>query len=156
MKKDLYKEQASYLIKAIDIAIDSFKKFPPKDFLPEHVIKIINTYLDFRHEVLNPEEKFRTITSLKYSINDVFIFFQETGGVTVNFFWQEVNKMVLPYKRENKLQKILKRGKIKTQIEYDFIIDVLVPYQQEGLINNEDSLKIKILLTEFEKLAPKS
>jgi hypothetical protein len=45
------------------------------------------------------------------------------------------------------LVKILKRKKINNKAEFDFIIDVRVPYQQEKLINID---LLNKLISEFE------
>lgn len=65
-------------------------------------------------------------------------------------FWGKIKEAKLPYKRENRLAKILKRKKIKDDMEYDFIIDVLVPYQQEGLINEDEVFLLNNLIGDFE------
>lgn len=146
-----YTEQAQNLAKAIDIAISVFQKHPPKGFEPQHIDHIINTYLEFRTGITNPKSEFINLKSLKFIINDVFTYFQESTGETVNVFWKKIKENNLPYKRENKLTKIIKRGKIKNQIEYDFVIDVLVPYQQEGIIDENDTHLIKTLLDNYEQ-----
>ena len=64
--------------------------------------------------------------------------------------WKEIKAQNLPYKRENKLAKILKRKKINNIHEYDFVIDVIVPYQQEGLINEEEVVLLNKWLGDFE------
>jgi len=76
--------------------------------------------------------------------------FQEGSGNHVEAFWKEIKNAGLPFKRENKLVKILKRGKIKNALEYDFIIDVLVPYQQEGLLTQEEVVLLNQMIGEFE------
>lgn len=151
MIKSTYKEQAESLSKAIDIAISSFQNYPPKGFDKSHIDHIINTYLDARNRALNPEPQFEKISSLKYIVEEVFTYFQEATGETVNVFWKQIKNSALPYQRKNKLEKILKRNKIKNKIEYDFITDVIVPYEQEGLISKEDIKALNFLLQEFEK-----
>jgi len=68
----------------------------------------------------------------------------------VDYFWQEIKLAGLDFKRENKLGKILKRKKINNRIEYDFIIDVFVPYQQEGLISGDEVELLNKLLADYE------
>ncbi len=147
MAKENYEEQAAYLAKAIDIAIIAFQKYPPNGFNPSHVEQMVKTYLEYKRI---PEPQYKNLKSLKYRISDVFIFFQEGSGKAVDFFWTEIKKNNLPYKRENKLGKILKRGKIKNQIEYDFVIDVLVPYQQEKLMTEDEVKTVNKLIADFE------
>ncbi len=151
MIKSNYTEQAKILSEAIDIAIESLKKFPPKGFDNTHLNHFINTYLEFKNNALNPNPKYQNSKSLSYIKDDVFTYFQEGTGEAIHYFWKQINVRNLGYKRENKLLKILKRQKIKNQIEYDFIIDVLVPYQQEGLISRAEVSELNKMISEFEK-----
>jgi hypothetical protein len=150
MNKLSYEEQTRQLLAAIDIAITAFQLYSPKnwdDSIKQHVVK---TYLSFKSDVQNPEPKFKNKESLRYSIDEVFTYFQEDSGDAVDYFWQQIKDTGLDFKRENKLVKILKRKKIKTRIEYDFIIDVLVPYQRERLIGNDEVDLLNKLLSDYE------
>ena len=157
MKEDKYAETAQNLAKATDIAIAVFQEFPPKGWEEHYVTEnknqinhFIDLYKEFKENALNPKPKFRNLKSLKYDIEAVFTYFQEGSGECVDQFWKEIKAQNLPYKRENKLAKILKRKKINNIHEYDFIIDVIVPYQQEGLINEEEVVLLNKWLGEFE------
>ena len=150
MKSTIYKQSVESLSKAIDIAIDVVKIAPLKDFREQDRQQFISVYLEYQHKILNPLPQYANMTSLKYSINDIFTYFQECGGQTVEMFWQKIKEAELPYKRENKLAKILKRKWIKDDIEYDFVVDVIVPYQQEGLITEDESMLLKQLIGGFE------
>lgn len=150
MKIDKYQEQADNLSKVIDIAIDIIKKYPPKGWDEKVISHVVANSLEIKEGVLNPEPQFRNLKSLKYSIEAVFTKFQEMHGVFVEEFWKEVKAQNLPYKRENKMLKILKRKKINNIQEYDFVIDVIVPYEQEGLINHDEVILLNDLITQFE------
>jgi len=56
----------------------------------------------------------------------------------------------IDYPRENKLAKVLKRGKINNKTEYDFVVDVIVPYLQELLINQEQAALLSKMIGDFE------
>jgi len=150
MAKFNYTKQAHTLSKVIDIAIESVKKFPPKGFNDNHLSQFVNAYLEFKHEALNPGPEYKNSKSFSYAKNNVLTYFQEGTGEAVNYFWQQIHKQDLGYKRENKLVKILKRQKIKNQLDYDFIIDVLLPYQQQGLISESEVNVLNKLIAEFE------
>lgn len=150
MSKLKYDDKVENLSKVINIAIRNLQEYPPKGFDENHLEQFINTYLDLKNNALNPEPEFRNATSLKYIENDVFIYFQEGFGQAVNTFWEEIKDKKLPYKRVNKISKILKRKKIKNQLEYDFITDVLVPYQKDGLINSQDLDQLNKMILDFE------
>jgi hypothetical protein len=150
MSDTKYDELSKNLIIATSIAIDTIKKYPPIIWDDDTVKDVVNTYYEFKSNIENTKAEFRNLKSLKYKIDDVFTYFQEASGECVEQFWKEIKAQNLPYKRENKLAKILKRKKINNIHEYDFVIDVIVPYQQEGLINEEEVVLLNKWLGEFE------
>lgn len=145
-----FQEKKDNLVKAIEIAIAVFQEFPPVDFTKENLEFIFKTYLGIKESILNPEAKFDNPKSLTYDIDHIFTYFQESTGITVDKFWNKIAENNLPYKRVNKLKKILDRKKIKNKIEYDFIIDVFVPYMQTGVINEQEIELINNMITSFE------
>lgn len=151
MGKSTYEEKANYLIEAIDIAIKTLQEYPPKGFTPATVKHAVNCYLEWRNDAVNPEPQFKNSKSLKYVEIDVFTLFQESSGPEINLFWARIKEKGLPFKRENKLIKILKRRKINNQAEYDFVIDTILPYEEDGLITKDDVDKLNILISDFEK-----
>ncbi|MBF4466833.1 hypothetical protein [Flavobacterium sp. LC2016-12] len=150
MKIDKYKEASENLAKAIDVAVETLKKKPPKDFDEAQTLHFANCYLKWKEDALNPEPQFRNLSSLKYVVEDVFTYFQEGHGECVEEFWKEIKAQNLPYKRENKMIKIIRRKKIKDIHEYDFVIDVIVPYEQEGFINHDEVILLNDLTAQFE------
>jgi hypothetical protein len=151
MNKLDYKIQAELLVKVIDIAIECFKNNPPVEFEESHINQFVNTYLDFKNKAINPEPRFNNIKSLNQIKNDVLIYFQEGTGNAVNAFWKKISLNNIDIKRTNKLEKILKRGKIKNQTEFDNVIDLYNSYIESNSISQEDILKINNLISEFEK-----
>lgn len=151
MTRLTYREKADNLSEVINIAIEVLQEHPPKGFDKTHLEQFINTYLDSKNNALNPQPQYKNSASLKYIENDVFTYFQEGFGKAVNLFWEKIKQQELPYKRVNKISKILKRNKIKNQLEYDFIIDVMIPYQKEGLIDNDDIISLNKMISNFEK-----
>jgi len=87
---DKYTIEATKLAMAINIAVEAIQKFPPKDYLSEHVHQFIKVYQDTKEACLNPEARFRNLVSLKYSRNDILIFFQESSGKAVEYFWENI------------------------------------------------------------------
>ncbi len=150
MPSEKYIEQSTNLIKAIDIAIEVVKSIPPNGFNEVHVQLFLETYLRIKKQIIEAEPKFQTLTSLKYDINSVFTYFNEGAGETVNEFWKRIKESNLPYERENKLEKILSKRKIKNRQEYDYVIDTMVPFKQEGIINDSDFELLNQLIGEFE------
>ncbi len=150
-----YQIELDNLKKACDISIEVYTKFPSKDWSADLVNWFIKCALDKKEMLSNRQAPFNTLASLKYDYEAIFTFFQESSGLIVEEFWNRIKKENLPYKRENKLKKILKRKRIANDIEFDFVTDVLVPYIQEGLITQEEELLLKQYLGDFELKAKK-
>ncbi|WP_160143965.1 hypothetical protein [Chryseolinea soli] len=151
MSKKSYEEQAEVLSKAIDIAIESVKKFRPKDLRDSDIAQFISVYESSKADILDPNFKFKTLRALEDTKNGILIYFQEGSGPDVNFFWDRIREEKIEYKRVNKMAKILKRKRIANRMELDFVIDCIVPYQQEGLINEGESKMLKKMIGDFEK-----
>lgn len=147
--KKEYDVEASRLVKAIDLAIDAFKSFPPTVFSKEQIEHFANTYTEWKFSILNPASAFRNIRSLDYRVADVFTFFQESTGEAVEYFWGRVNADELGYLREDKLRKILNRGEIKGLIEYDYAVDLINTAEQEGRISTAESAKLNSMIGAF-------
>ena len=75
MPSKKYIEQANNLAKAIDIAIEVIQIFPPINWEMKDIKHFNNVYSDIRMRILNPSKEFANLQSLKYSIDDIFIFF---------------------------------------------------------------------------------
>lgn len=145
-----YLQQAQELAKAIDIAIAAVQAHPPQDFTAENIQTFVKFYQDAKQSALEPEPAFATVASLKFTINNVLTYFLEASGEAVDQFWLAVKQQELPYKRKNRLAKILKRGKIKNKVEYNLVVDQIVVYQQEGLINATEFEALSQMIGEFE------
>lgn len=157
MASEKYHKEAENLIKAIDIAIEIFRNHSPKEWY-EHKVGDINQvehtikcYKDMKQQRINAEAKYQNLASLKYCVEDVFIYFQEASGETVNEFWKKIKEANLPYERENKMGKILKRKKIRNDIEYDYVIDTIVPLEQEGVLTKEDVELLNQMIGQYEQ-----
>lgn len=138
------------LSKAIDIAVETFKECHPKQFSEDNISHTIKTYLEWKEMALNPEPAFRKIASLKYLVESVFTFFHESSDPCTTYFWERIKQNNLGYQRENKLEKILKRGEIRGRIEFEYATDMLVVAEQEGLITQEESVRLSELIGQYE------
>ena len=145
-----YEEESHKLAKAIDVAREAFEKKPSK-FSNSDVAWFITCYSEWKQKALSPEPQFKKLSSLKYLASDTFTYFQEGAGETVEYFWQRMKEENLDFKREDRLTKILKTGKIKGRIEYDYVIDLLVPAQQSGYINEEQATTLSNMIAVYEK-----
>lgn len=145
--KRTYEEEVNNLLQAINIAIiviqDNGESHPAS-------IPLNNYHIDMIELINNAAPEYQNLKSLSYDIDGFFTFFQEGSGIIVDKFWEKIKESNLPYKRVNRIAKILKRGKIKNDIEYQFIIDVMQPYLTEGVINEEEYAQINEMIDAFE------
>lgn len=151
MTRDNYTDEVNKTVTIIDTAIDAIRKHPPKAFDTSHLNQFVNTYTEFKSKVTNPEPQYKNIKSLAYIKNDVLIYFQEASGEAVSFFWKELKQKGIDIKRINKLEKILKKNKISNQSELDYVIDMMIPAQQEGLITKDQLDILNSLIEKFER-----
>ena len=150
-QKANYETEALKISKVIDIAIEALEKLPPKIWSGENLIHMKNCYIEWKNNAINPDQKYKNLTSLKYIIEDVFTIFQEGSGEFVEYFWKEIEDQKLAYIREDKLWKILKRGKIKNRVEFEYVKDIIVAAMQENRITIDESKILNEMLGKFEK-----
>lgn len=150
MASKKYIEARDNLVKAIDLANEVLLEFP-HGRTQEDVDGSVE-FNNYRKDLaLNAAKEFQTMQSLNYLIEDFFIYFQEgVGRPDVDEFWRRIKEANLPYVRENKLEKIMKRGRIRNDIEYDYVIDTIVPFQQDGILSEEDVKKLNEMIEKFE------
>ncbi len=149
MKRN-YEEEAKRLSQAIDIAIESMVRYTPIGMEGAELDRFVDFYKETKASCFNPDPKFRSLASLKYSIDDIFTYFQEAHGPAVEYFWQKIKAADLGYVRVNRMQKILKRKRIASQVEYDFVIDTMIPYHQQEMISEEELAALKEMVGAFE------
>jgi len=151
MSKTNYNSQAELIAQIIDIAISCFRNTPPEGFDEHQIKQIINTYLDYKKDVLSPQPQYKNLASLNQIKNEVLTVFQESSSKTIETFWNEIEAKKLNIRRANPLDKIMKRGKIKNQIEYDTVIDLFTPYIQKNMLSQQEIDKINKMIIDFEK-----
>ena len=148
--KRTYNEESKKLLTVIDIAIESFKKYLPEGMNKSQINRIVCIHEEWRNEIINASPESKNLKSLKYRIEDIFTYFQDSTGHTVAYFWKRLKEENLDYKYENKLKRILKQSKIKNIHDYNHVTDMIVVSQQLGLISSEDSKILNQLIGEFE------
>lgn len=149
-KRKSYADELQKFVQAIDIAIVAYRNHPPPMWTTEIVDMVTKNLEQDKIRRLEAEQKFQTLASLKYDIDTLFIYFQEAQGPTVDYFWKGIKQAGLDYQREDKLSKVLKRGKIRGRIEYDYITDILVAAEQVGDINGEQVRQLKSMIATYE------
>lgn len=149
MTSKKYFEACDNFVKAVDVANEVLLNYPhgrTKEDIDED-IEINNKRRDL---ALYAEKEFQTMQCLNSLVEAFFTYFQECVGPDVEEFWRRIKEANLPYERENKLEKIMKRGRIRNDIEYDYVVDTIVPFQQEGIISEDDVKKLNDMIEKFE------
>jgi hypothetical protein len=147
-RPDQYAKRAAELIKAIDIAehiVRASQSLPP-----EVIDAMLRSGRLTKQQLLDPESRFRTASSLRQSEADFFIYWNEASGPDVEQFWIQLMAIGLPFKRKDVLGMILKRGRIRGRTEYDIVIDTIVPAEQTGRISSLDAALLAKYLAEYE------
>lgn len=145
-----YIQERDRLISACRIAVEALDKYKLDGEYVKGTVGFLDYYKSRESSILNADEKYQNLVSLKYSIEEVFTYFNEGSGKEVEYFWSEVSRKGLGYKRKNRLATLLKRKKIKNIIEFDFVKDTLVAYYQQGVINNEEFELLDQMIIDFE------
>lgn len=149
-KRKTYEAEAIKLAKAIDFALEAFRVESPSAWDLSQVEHVILCYKEWKDSCLNPAAQFKKLSSLQYLENDVFTYFNESTGPTVEYFWNKIKEDKLDFQRENKLDKIIRRGKIRGRIEYDYVKDLIGVAGSSGLISNSEIIKLNLMIGEFE------
>lgn len=141
-------EKLDVLHRIIDAALEAIRLYPHSG--PDQNL-LLNYYSSEKVKIANLEQKFKNSKSLSALEIELLTFFQEGGGEATEFFWKKIKEAQIPVVRENKLVKIIKRGKIKDRTEYDYVTDVVIPFRQEGLITDKDATLLKEMIGNFER-----
>jgi len=150
MSKSKYELESLELIKIIDIAIKSFNEHPPINWPHEQTLDFIKLYTEEKEFILNTKPQFKNVNSVRQRKNNILIYFQESNGKTVNYFWEKIAANHISLERKNTLKKVLKRKKILNIQEYDNVIDLMIPYFQNNMISQNELENLKTYIGDFE------
>jgi hypothetical protein len=146
-----YKERIAFIGKLVLIKRTIMEKYPDVMCGNENALSENLRLLEkIELKIANGHEKKIKAIDLKYYEEYLTLTFQEASGDDVEEFWGMVREQNLPLQRVNKMAKILKRGRIKDQYEYDFVTDVIVPYIQANMITAEEEIALNEMLGKFE------
>jgi hypothetical protein len=94
--------------------------------------------------------KFANLTSLAYNEDYFFVYWNEAIGTHVDLFWEKIKAANLPYKRKrNVLTDTLEKGRIRNIHEYHTLVDSLVIYYQNGMIDEKQMQQLSEMLDRF-------
>lgn len=142
-----YKEIADRLVKVIDIASEVINT----EYFPEELVDPMLTYgFNCKRHAQEVDPQIKALASIKSLENDFLTYWNEAKGEHIEIFWQMIYQNGLDVERKDVIRKVLKRGRIQSNREFNDIKDLLVAAEQIGRINREQALKLGELLEEFE------
>jgi hypothetical protein len=146
-----YQEKVIYIQKIIEVNSIIIEKYPyylfGNDFGLSENLKLLK---EMQMDLSNAHKVRISSADLKDYEEYLTTVYQEASGEAIELFWRIIKDRSIPLKRLNKMAKILKRGRIKDQYEYDFVTDVIVPYIQANMITAEEEIALKQMLGKFE------
>ncbi|GJM63259.1 hypothetical protein [Persicobacter diffluens] len=147
-----YTEESQKLAIAIEIAIEAFQLNWPQNLEPSHQENFISCYAQWKAQCLNPPVAVKNLNALMHLEHDVFAYFQERTGAAVEYFWKKIKEHALDYRRENKLEKILHRGKILGRVEFDYVNEMILIAEEIGFTSRQETRKLSELLQDYTKM----
>ena len=107
----------------------------------------------YKTSALAPEPAFATLKSLAYLEDAFFTYWNETSGEHIERFWQRVTERDLPFQRRDLVREVLSRGRIRTEMEYQTIVDAWVILQQIGKVSQTEAESLSKMMEQFEQHA---
>lgn len=149
-KSKKYEDLTKELVKAIDVAIESLELYPMPGYGENDMKNIIDFYLKEKEMALNPKPKFRNITSLNYQIHDVLTLFREGNGDHVEYFWKKIEENRIKFTRDHLIFKILKRKKIRNDLEFGYVNEVMFNFFEREIISELEYDLLGKMIKEYE------
>lgn len=109
----------------------------------------------FKTPALAPEPAFATLKSLAYLEDAFFTYWNEASGAHIERFWQQVAERGLPFQRKELVRDVLARGRIRSEMEYQTIVDSWLILQQLGRLSAAEAQCLSDMLAAFERRAMK-
>lgn len=132
------------LLRAIDLVYEFYKN---DSSLTEANLDFINKIFTSDKNLINTSKRMSYLTQIE---TELFTYFNEASGKKIDAFWEQIKLHELDFERKDLLKKILKRGKIRGTIEFDFVTDSMVALRQDGRITEAQYADLSRMIGEFE------
>ena len=142
--KTKYEIKADMLLRAIDLVYEFYKN---DSSLTEANLDFINKIFTSDKNLINTSKRMSYLTQIE---TELFTYFNEASGKKIDAFWEQIKLHELDFERKDLLKKILKRGKIRGTIEFDFVTDSMVALRQDGRITEAQYADLSRMIGEFE------
>ena len=101
----------------------------------------------------NPSLRSRPLSSLAYLEDAFFTYWNEASGEHIEGFWRRVAERNLPFQRKDIVREVLSRGRIRTEMEYQSIVDALAIQRQLERLSHDEAEHLNRMVGEFEQRA---
>jgi hypothetical protein len=151
-----YLTRARAFAEAVEVGIAAYAASPPPDedglsHLPSAAYARETRKL--ARKALDPEPPFANVASLAYLEAAFFTFWNESTGSHVQRFWIEIAKRELPFARKDVIGAVLRRGRIRTRIEYEHVVDGMVILRQQRKISAAEERRLSEMIGEYKRRA---
>ena len=128
--KRTWQKQLDGFVQAVEIGIAVYRKYPlppvDDDGLPNaSAAAYARESRELAKMAKHAEPPFANLKSLAYLEYQFFLLWNETHGRHVTKFWNEIAKHRLPYEAKDIIADVLARGKVRTRIEYEHVVDAM-------------------------------
>lgn len=146
---------AQDLTAAIEVALDVIAQHP-SEWTGKELELFLDSYrmLRYHAEYVDPDPRIQK-ARLAGLETEALTYFNEGSGPVVDAFWVRVAALGLPYARRDRLAEILRRGRIKSRVEYELAVDLLVVAQQEGRIDAAQAKSLAQWIGDYESARTK-
>lgn len=146
--RQTYEQRAEKFAKVCDIAI---KVLSEANLPAEEKERMIRISKSDKKLALHPQPIYKRIGSLKCIEEEHFWYWNEHKGTHIDQFWNELKNTIIGYERKDRFAKILKRERIDSKIEYDYVIDEIFTAEQVGRITDCEAARLNNYLLIYEK-----
>jgi hypothetical protein len=145
-----YMAKAKALARAIEIGMPLYStsgvEEDPRDTL--------RTMMSWSDMALNPRPAFANLKSLAYLESAYFTYWNEAPcEAHVKMFWERVASEGLPFKRRDVVRELLERGRIRSDLEYEYANDLIPGHRQLGILTDDEETRIAGMIEAYENRA---
>lgn len=138
-------QQADRLLQLVQISVEAIASWSE-----ERYVQAVRLQLDFAVDLI-AEGRSRSVAPLRSFERDLLIPWNELPWESTKPFWLAAEREGLPYRRTDRLTKILQRDAIRSRADYDLALDSLPLAAQEGRISPSEGERLAELVALYEQ-----
>lgn len=137
---------ATALARAIEIGMPLYENSGVEE-RPGDTLKMMMSWRDM---ALKPRPAFANLKSLAYLESAYFTYWNEAPfEAHVKVFWERVANEGLPFKRKDVVRELLERGRIRSDLEYEYANDLIPGQRQLGMLTDDEEIRIAEMIEAY-------